>query len=304
MPAGTYDVTLKDGTLDIGSGLLPPIPLQSGTSFSLDLGSQPLSAPIGLTILSAPINQSGTGYSFTGTVDVTVAGAGATIDPATGDATVDASFYATLNGSGNVTVANISFPVSGSCSLGSAQQPVNLHLTTAQGSAWDPGTGAMSLADHAFALTYSCDPALFQTLIDLIAGATDAGNNVATIVGTAIRRPDVVTTPTTTTSQPGAGGGSTTPTDGNPNEVTPVTTPTAKACVVPKLVGKTLKQAKRALQKAGCKAGKAKKKTSKKRKKGRIVKQRYKAGTKLPAGAKVPLTISKGPQKARKHRSR
>jgi hypothetical protein len=295
---------LKDGTLQIGDGLLSPIPLQSGTSFSLDLASQPLSAPIGLTVLSAPVNQSGTGYSFTGTVDVIVAGAGATIDPATGEATVDASFYGTLSGSGNVTVANVSLPVSGSCSLGSSQQPVNLHFTTAQGSAWDPATGSMSLADRAFALAYSCDPALFQTLIGLIAGATDAGHNVATIVGTAIRRPDVVTAPTTTTSQPGTGGGATTPTVGNPGEVTPVTTPTAKACVVPKLVGRTLKQAKRALKKAGCNAGKSKKANSKKHKKGRIVKQRYKAGTKLPAGAKVPITISKGPKKARRHRSR
>ena len=35
MPAGTYGVTLKDGTIQLGSGFLPPITLNSGTSFTV-----------------------------------------------------------------------------------------------------------------------------------------------------------------------------------------------------------------------------------------------------------------------------
>jgi hypothetical protein len=303
MPAGTYDVTLSNGTLKVGGSLLPPIPIQTGATFPLTLSSQPVSAPLGLTFLDTPISQTGTGFSFTGTASAVVLGAGATIDPASGDATVDASFYATVSGSGAITVANISVPVSGNCTVGSSQQPVNLHLTTAAGSAWDPTTNSMSLADRTFALTYSCDPALFQSLISLIAGSTGAGDNVAELVGTLIRRPDPVPTTTTTSTPPPATGGSTSP-EVIQNTVAPTPPAAKKSCIVPKLVGKTLKQAKRALKKAGCKVGKSKKKNSKKRKKGRILKQRYKAGTKLPAGAKVPITVSRGPKKARSHRSR
>ena len=165
------------------------------------------------------------------------------------------------------------------------------------------------MSDKTFVLPApDCSNAILTGLVGTLLGSTtNIGDNVITIAGTALRQADPVTppvtTPTTTTSQPGAPGGSPAPA-GNPSEVTPITAPVAKSCVVPKLVGKTLKQAKRALKKAGCKAGKAKKKNSKKKKKGRIVKQRYKAGTKLPAGAKVPLTVSKGPKKARQQRSR
>jgi len=65
------------------------------------------------------------------------------------------------------------------------------------------------------------------------------------------------------------------------------------ACVVPRVTGKKLKAAKRVLTRAHCKAGKVTKKFSKV-KRGRVVSQRPKPGTNLPAGAKVRLVISKG----------
>jgi hypothetical protein len=184
-----------------------------------------------------------------------------------------------------------------------------VHLTTDKGSAWDAATGAFSMVDNTFALPAPvCTPALIQGVVGAFLGDLGSGNNVISLAGVATRRADPTpatggtTAPPSGTTAPVSEPGS--PTGGNPNEVTPLNAPTAaKACVVPKLVGKTLKQAKRALKKAGCKIGKAKKSKSKK-KKGRIVKQRYKVGTKLPAGAKVPLTVSKGPKKARKQRSR
>lgn len=295
MPAGTYDVQLTNGSLALGNGLLPALPLSSGTTLTVEIGTQPVSAPVGLTVLDSPI--SGT---VSGTASVTITGAGITLDPTAGSATVDASFFANLSLSGSVG----GFPVSGSCSLGSEGSPVSVHLSTSDGSPWDATTSAFGIGDHTFALPAPvCSPALAGDLLSFLIGSTNGGDNGITLNGTAIRRPDPVpaSTPSTTTT----GAASEPATTGNPTATTPLTAPAAvKPCVVPRLVGKTLAQAKRALRKAGCRVGKAKKQNSKKRKKGRIVKQRYKAGTKLPAGTKVPLTISKGKKKAREHRSR
>lgn len=69
---------------------------------------------------------------------------------------------------------------------------------------------------------------------------------------------------------------------------TPIVTP-AQTCKVPKLAGKKLKAAKRALAKAHCTLGKVK---GKKNKKARVKKQRPKAGTTLPAGTKVKVTLA------------
>jgi hypothetical protein len=66
------------------------------------------------------------------------------------------------------------------------------------------------------------------------------------------------------------------------------------ACIVPKLKGKKVKAAKKALKKAGCKTGKVKKSFSGKVAKGRVIKQRTKPGKVLPSGAKVGLKVSKG----------
>jgi PASTA domain len=290
MPAGTYDVTLTGGSVNIGS-VLPSMPLNSGTTFSVVLGTTSVSQPIGLTTTDSAI-----AGAITGNVTTTVKGAGVTIDPTTGSATVDASFFVSMTADGL-----------GSCTLGSSDSPVSVHLTTDKGSAWDATTGAFSMVDNTFALPAPvCTPSLIQGFVSTFIGNLGSGNNTISLDGIATRRPDPAPTGNT---PPPAGTSSPPPASSEPpatpNEITPLANApaTAKACVVPKLVGKTLKQAKRALKKAGCKVGKAKKSKSKK-KKGRIVKQRYKVGTKLPAGAKVPLTVSKGPNKARKHRSR
>ena len=67
----------------------------------------------------------------------------------------------------------------------------------------------------------------------------------------------------------------------------PVVTP--PVCTVPKLKGKKLKAARKALVKADCKAGRL---TGKKGlKSAKVVKQRPKPGTTLPAGAKVSLKL-------------
>jgi hypothetical protein len=76
----------------------------------------------------------------------------------------------------------------------------------------------------------------------------------------------------------------------------PTTTPPpAKlSCKVPKLKGKTLAAAKKALKKAHCAPGKTSRKRSKTVRKGRVISTKPKAGKKLANGAKVKLTLSKG----------
>jgi hypothetical protein len=75
---------------------------------------------------------------------------------------------------------------------------------------------------------------------------------------------------------------------------TTTTPPPKPKCKVPKLKGKTLKAAKKALKKAHCRAGKTSRKRSKKIRKGRVISSKPKAGKKLPNNAKVKLTLSKG----------
>lgn len=72
------------------------------------------------------------------------------------------------------------------------------------------------------------------------------------------------------------------------------------ACIVPKLKGKKVKAARKALRKANCKVGKVKRSFSGKFNKGRVVKGRTKPGKVLPAGAKVGIKVSKGEKNARK----
>ncbi|HEX6711901.1 MAG TPA: hypothetical protein VF066_00905, partial [Thermoleophilaceae bacterium] len=136
MPAGTYDVQISNGTIELGN---VPLTLNSGTSFTVPIGTDPVAKPIGLTVTDVPISGSG----ITGTLSVTILGAGVTITPADGTATLDASFYATLNLTGNVGFGTMST----TCPVGSPGTPVNVHMTTAKGSPWDAATGAFSMVD-------------------------------------------------------------------------------------------------------------------------------------------------------------
>jgi beta-lactam-binding protein with PASTA domain len=63
--------------------------------------------------------------------------------------------------------------------------------------------------------------------------------------------------------------------------------------VVPKVVGKPLASAKRAITKAHCKTGKVTRAYSAK-KAGIVIAERPKPRTKLKNGAKVNLTVSRG----------
>jgi eukaryotic-like serine/threonine-protein kinase len=67
-----------------------------------------------------------------------------------------------------------------------------------------------------------------------------------------------------------------------------------RPCVVPKVKGKTLKAAKRAIKGAFCSVGSVRKVASAKVKKGHVISQRPKPRRHLKHGAKVNLVVSKG----------
>ena len=72
--------------------------------------------------------------------------------------------------------------------------------------------------------------------------------------------------------------------------------PPGATCVVPKLARTTLPAARVALRGGGCTVGRVTRKYSRVRK-GRVIAQRPKAGTRLPAGASVALVLSRGPRR-------
>jgi hypothetical protein len=70
-------------------------------------------------------------------------------------------------------------------------------------------------------------------------------------------------------------------------------------CIVPKVKGKKLATAKKAIRRAHCTVGKVTKAFSAKVKKGRVIAQKRKAGNKLAAGTKITLKVSKGKKAVR-----
>jgi hypothetical protein len=67
-------------------------------------------------------------------------------------------------------------------------------------------------------------------------------------------------------------------------------------CIVPKLRGLKLAKAKAKLRKAHCRLGRVRRRFSTKHNKGRVIRQRVRAGKQLPAGARVGITLGKGPR--------
>lgn len=78
-----------------------------------------------------------------------------------------------------------------------------------------------------------------------------------------------------------------------PVVVPPVQKP---SCVVPKLKGKKVAAVKKALGRAHCSLGSVKNKFSASVKKGRVIGSKPKAGKVLADGAKIGITVSKGPK--------
>jgi serine/threonine-protein kinase len=73
-----------------------------------------------------------------------------------------------------------------------------------------------------------------------------------------------------------------------------VSPPPPARCRVPKVKGKTLAAAKRAIKSHNCRVGKIKHAASRTVKKGHVISQKPKPGSRLRHGAKVNLVVSKG----------
>jgi len=71
----------------------------------------------------------------------------------------------------------------------------------------------------------------------------------------------------------------------------PAPAPVVAQCIVPKLIGKKLKAAKKGLTKTDCKLGKVTKKKGVTAKTGKVKKQNPKAGKVLPPGSKVNVKL-------------
>jgi hypothetical protein len=69
-----------------------------------------------------------------------------------------------------------------------------------------------------------------------------------------------------------------------------------EGCVVPKLKGKKLKDAKRMLGRADCKVGKVTRRNAKPKKAGKVLSQGTKPGKVLASGSKVKLTVGQKPE--------
>jgi hypothetical protein len=70
--------------------------------------------------------------------------------------------------------------------------------------------------------------------------------------------------------------------------------PPQPGCVVPEVIRRPLAAAEKMIKKADCSVGKIRRSYSKKVKKGRVISQKPRPKTRLAAGSKVRLTISKG----------
>jgi hypothetical protein len=92
-------------------------------------------------------------------------------------------------------------------------------------------------------------------------------------------------------------GGSTSASGVSQGDITlPERTARQRRCVVPRLVGKSLKAARKSLSKARCRLGSVRR-TRSGRRAGMIVAQRPKAGTRLRAGGRVNVVLSLGPRR-------
>lgn len=284
MPAGTYDLTISSGTITAGK-FLPPAQLPSAGPLGVPIGTSQIQLALpAIAAIPGDFSSPVAGGTISGTYTVTVPTANLTVDPTTGSASLDVAFYVALS----VQYAGF-FTVSTTCNVGSANDPVLLHMTTGAGSAWSAATGNFSLADNTFAVPApTCANGAVQTALAFLMGSTGSGANSAQVGGHAARRPDApASTPTS---------GSTTTLNPVPPAPAPapVSAPAPQAvprCVVPKLKGKSLKRSTRLLRRAGCRVGRVKRVKSKKRP-GTVVRQRVAAGTRLPRGARIGVSVA------------
>jgi uncharacterized delta-60 repeat protein len=215
------------------------------------------------------------------------------------------------SGSGSVTSSPNGIDCGATCSASFAAGPVTLTATPSPGSSftgWSgdcSGSGTCTLsmnADQMATARFERDKALTLTKAGSGTGTVStspAGIDCGSSCAHAFTHGTVVTLTATPSAGSTFSGWSGACSGSGSCTLTMSADQTATAtfnafCVVPKLKGKTLRAAKLALTKAHCSVGKVTRAFSAKVKKGRVLSQKPKPGTRLPAGSKVRLTLSKG----------
>jgi hypothetical protein len=241
-------------------------------------------------------------------LSVHVAPSSGTLDPASGDATFTLPIYGTLSASVNwsLKVGSIteSASTTASCSFASAGSPQDFLLSTTGGTLYDQVSGGFSLVsapvttadpDCTLGSSYTSDVAdpIVNALKGELVGSSNAG--AASMDGSF--EPAFFTAPVGGTPPGGGGGGG----GGGGTGTTPPAQTPAVNCVVPKLGHSSLKTIRRKLAANHCKLGKITRRHSRKFGKNRVLTQKLHPGQTLPAGSAVPVTLSSGKPKLRRH---
>jgi hypothetical protein len=284
MSAGTWEGQITGGTLSLGDGDLhtTPITVPAGTPFRFTIPAG-AAAPVAWTapgihvdIPVRSLTDSGTTFSAAGTIDISALSG--TVDPATGATTATGGAH----GAFHLTTYTPVGPFSSSiyCYFGDPAAPASDPKTPAPAPLSLAGNG--TLTDSTFAGIVDCADAIPPGIDQLrILGHTamPSGANTLTLTTTFTRVPDPqpqvitktqVVTITKTVTAP----------------------PPAVKCVVPKLKGLKLKQARKAAKAANCVVGKVKRKKSGRRP-TTVLKQGQTAGAVLAEGSKIALTVAR-----------
>jgi PASTA domain-containing protein len=289
MAPGTWDGQVSAGTINIGDGDLQSIAVPGGDAFTVTIptgASAPVAFRAPATHIPIPahtfVDPGGAGtWSASGSLDVSPIDG--TVTPATGAVAGTASAHGLLR----LDVESAGGSTSLYCQLGgapappSAPSPFALNLLST--GAWSAASGDATLGDATFALQLNCGAPFITPDLDLaVVGhpVMPAGTNSLALTVKFTRRPDPTPPPATVTPKPK-------PPLTTPKPVTPVV-----KCIVPKLKGMSLKQARKAAKKANCAVGSIKRKKSGRRA-TTVLKQAKRAGTVLDQGSKISLTVAK-----------
>lgn len=257
-PPNTITVTLA-GT-GSGSVASSPAGISCGSTCAHAFAQ---GAPVTLTATPAA---GSTFTGFTGGTCVATSAYTCQVTPAGSDETVKATFTANTVVTHTLAVQKAG---SGAGTVGS--NPTGL----------DCGSTCTHTYNASASVTLTATPAPGSTFVGW-SGAGCSGTGTCIVPMSA----DTTVTATFATSSSGGGGGG----GGGGGS-----TGGGASCKVPKVTGHTLAAARRAIAKAHCKVGRVKKVHSTKKRRGKVVSERPGAGKKLRAGAKVNLTVGKGP---------
>jgi hypothetical protein len=297
MSAGTWDGKITGGTLSLGDEDLRDITVPAGDPFTFTIPTG-ASAPVPFTApamhVAIPLiteTETDALWAVAGSVDL--APITGTIDPATGAVATSSTAHGLLH----LDFATPSMPGSGSsiyCQLGGAPAPpetpappapfnLSVASATAGGAAWSAASGTATLTDKTFTATLNCGAPFITPATDLrIIGhpVMTSGMNELSLTARFTRRPDPAPVTPVTPATPKV------------VPAPPAALPVVVKCLVPKLKGMTLKQARKAAKKANCAVGKVKRKKSS-RKATTVIKQGAPVGAILAQGSKIKVTVAR-----------